>query len=319
MDKKRLLCTGSCGFIFGNFLRKAVYEKQPYQLISVDRVNNNSLNSMYWNKNHTFHIADITDEHIIDKIFDLEKPEIVVHGAAETFVDYSLKDPNSFVKSNVLGTQVIINACIKHKVKKLIYISTDEVYGQLTSSEDSSWKEDSYLNPRNPYSATKAAGELLVKAAHESFGLDYNITRSSNNYGPRQTLEKLIPKTIKSIMNNEPITVYGEGSQIRDWTHVYDNCSALFSIINSNQINETYNISSNEEYRNIDVIKKICALMGKGSELITFIEDPRKSHDFRYSVDTSKIRKLGWKPNFKFKDGISETVNWYLNNQWFVK
>ena len=318
MDKKKLLCTGSCGFIMGNFLRKAVYEKQPYQLISIDKVSNNT-NSMYWNKNHTFHIADLTDEHIIDKIFELEKPEIVVHGAAETFVDYSLKDPNSFVNSNVLGTQIIINACIKHNVKKLIYISTDEVYGQLTSKDDLSWKESDRLNPRNPYSATKAAGELLVKAAHESFGLNYNITRSSNNYGPRQTTEKLIPKTIKAIIENKQIPVYGEGLQIRDWTHVYDNCSALFSIINSNNLNETYNISSNEESKNIDIIKHICSVMGKGLDLITFVDDPRKSHDFRYSVDTSKIRNLGWKPKLKFKDGISETIQWYLNNQWFIK
>jgi dTDP-glucose 4,6-dehydratase len=319
MDKKKILVTGSCGFIFGNFVRKAVYDKQPYRLISLDRVSLNSINSMYWNKNHTFHIADIRDQHVIDTIFQFEKPDIVVHGAAESFVDNSLKDPNSFVTSNILGTQVIINACIKSKVEKLIYISTDEVYGQLTSESDPSWKEDAPLNPRNPYSASKAAGELLVKSAYESFGLKYNITRSSNNYGPRQYAEKLLPKTIKCILENKPIPIYGQGLQIRDWTHVYDNCSALFKIINSGKDNEIYNISANQEFTNIEVIHEICNVMNKGHELISFIEDPRKSHDFRYSVDISKIKELGWKPTTKFKDGIVDTVNWYDNNQWFLK
>jgi dTDP-glucose 4,6-dehydratase len=317
-DKKKLLVTGSCGFIFGNFLRQAVYEKRPYQLISLDRVNANSMNSMYWNKNHTFHIADIRDHHVIDTIFQLEKPEIVVHGAAETFVDYSLTDPNSFVTSNILGTQNIINACVKHKAK-LVYISTDEVYGQLTSESDQSWTENDVLNPRNPYSATKAAGELLVKAAHESFGLTYNITRSSNNYGPRQTTEKLIPKIIKCILEDKPIPIYGQGLQIRDWTHVHDNCGGIFTMLQNGKDNETYNISSNQESTNIEIVNHICNVVGKGHNLINFIEDPRKSHDFRYSVDTSKIRNLGWKPNFKFKEGIVGTVQWYLNNQWFFR
>jgi dTDP-glucose 4,6-dehydratase len=318
-DRKKLLVTGSCGFIFGNFVRKAVYDKQPYQLISLDRVSLNNVNSMYFNKNHTFHIADIRDQHVIDTIFKFEKPDIVIHGAAESFVDSSLTDPNSFVTSNVLGTQVIINACVKAKVEKLIYISTDEVYGQLTDESMPSWTEDVPLNPRNPYSATKAAGELLVKAASESFGLKYNITRSSNNYGPRQFPEKLLPKTIKCILENKPIPIYGQGQQIRDWTHVYDNCSALFTIINSGKDNEIYNISANQEFTNIEVIQEICNVMNKGHDLISFVEDPRKAHDFRYSVDTSKLRELGWKPTIKFKDGIVDTVQWNLNNQWFIK
>lgn len=318
-DRKKILVTGSCGFIFSNFVRKAVYDKQPYQLISLDRVSLNTINSMYWNKNHTFHVADIRDQHVIDTIFKLEKPDIVIHGAAESFVDSSLLDPNSFVTSNVLGTQVIINACVKHKIDKLIYISTDEVYGQLTDESSESWKEDAALNPRNPYSATKAAGELLLKAAHESFGLKYNITRSSNNYGPRQFPEKLLPKTIKCILENKPIPIYGQGQQIRDWTHVYDNCSALFSIINSGKDNETYNISANQEFTNIEVIQEVCNVMGKGHDLISFVEDPRKSHDFRYSVDTTKLKKLGWQATTKFKDGIVDTVQWYLSNQWFIK
>ncbi len=312
-EKKRVLITGSCGFIFGNFLRRAIYEKQPYFFTSVDRVNGNP-NLVYQNKNHEFYIADIRDQHVMDTIFQFERPDIVIHGAAESFVDYSLSDPNTFITSNVLGTQVIINSCIKHGVERLIYISTDEVYGQLTGETDAPWKEDAPLNPRNPYSASKAAGELLVQAAHASHGLIYNITRSSNNYGPRQTPEKLIPKAIKCIMHDQKIPLYGQGRQIRDWTHVFDNCAAIMTVLNQGQPNEIYNISANQELPNLEVIQKICNAMGKGYDLISFIEDPRKGHDFRYSIDSSKIRELGWKPNYKFKEGIVDTVEWYKNN-----
>jgi dTDP-glucose 4,6-dehydratase len=315
---KKVMITGSCGFIFGNFIRKAIYEKQPYSFVSVDRVSGNS-NTLYAHKNHVFHLADIRDQHIMDKIFQFERPDIVIHGAAESFVDYSLTDPNSFVTSNVLGTQVIINSCVKHKVEKLIYISTDEVYGQLTSETDPSWTEESILNPRNPYSASKAAGELLVKAAYQSYGLIYNISRSSNNYGPRQTPEKLVPKAIKCILHKEKIPIYGQGLQIRDWTHVYDNCAALLLILNQGQPNEVYNISANQEFPNIEVIQNICNAMEEGHDLISFIPDPRAGHDFRYSIDASKIKALGWKPNYKFKEGIIHTVDWYKMNQWLLK
>lgn len=315
---KKVLITGSCGFIFSNFIRRAIYAKQPYQFVSIDRVSGNA-NSVYSNKNHTFHIADLRDSHIIDKIFQFERPDIVIHGAAESFVDHSLSDPNAFVTSNVLGTQNVINACVKHEVGRLIYISTDEVYGQLTGENDASWTEKSPLDPRNPYSASKAAGELMVKAAYHSHGLTYNITRSSNNYGPRQTPEKLIPKAIKCITQGQPIPLYGQGLQIRDWTHVYDNCSALLTVLNNGQPNEVYNISANQELPNVEVIQKVCNAMGAGHDLISFIEDPRKGHDFRYSVDASKIKDLGWKPSIKFKEGIIDTVEWYKINQWFLK
>lgn len=318
MTNKKVLITGSCGFIFGNFLRKAIYEKQPYQLVSVDRVGSKAVNSMYWNKNHIFHIADIKDQHVMDTIFQFEQPDIVIHGAAETSID-NLADPNSFVTSNVLGTQVIINCCVKHKVEKLIYVSTDEVYGQHISESEPSWKETSELNPRNSYAATKAAGELLVKAAHQTHELIYNIVRSSNNYGPRQTPDKLIPKIIKCISQGDKIPIYGQGLEIRDWTHVYDNCAGLMTVLSKGSPNETYNIAANQELTNIEVAQKICNIMGKGHELMSFIPDPRLSHDFRYSSDSSKIRELGWKPNFKFKDGIVNTVEWYMSNQWFLK
>lgn len=317
---RKVLITGSGGFIFSNFIRKAIFEKQPYNFISVDKVTKSSvLNNIYQNKSHTFYIGDVADSHFMNVLFEYEKPDIVIHGAAESFVDDSLKDPNKFINSNVLGTQVIINSCVKWGVEKLIYISTDEVYGQLTNDKEIEWTEDSPLNPRNPYSASKAAGELLVKAAHASYGLNYNITRSSNNYGPRQTPDKLIPKIIKCILNGDKIPIYGQGLQLRDWTYVNDNCAAILTILNRGIINETYNISANQEFSNIEVVQKICNIMGKGYNLINFIEDPRKGHDFRYAINCDKIKKLGWNPEFKFKDGLELCTSWYLNNQWFLK
>ena len=321
MSKKKLLITGSCGFIFGNFIRKVLYScKDQYEVVSIDRVQDSAINSIYNNKGHTFHVADIRDQHVMNVIFQFERPDIVIHAAAETFVDTSLTDPNSFTSSNVLGTQNIINCCTKFGVEKLVYISTDEVYGQLTSESEAAWTEDSPMNPRNPYAATKAAGELLVKAAHHSHGLIYNITRSSNNYGPRQYCEKLVPKVIKNIVEGKKIPIYGQGLQIRDWTHVFDNCQAILNILNNGKDNEIYNIAANQEFTNIEVIQKICNVMNKGHDLISHIEDPRGGgHDFRYSVDSTKLKQLGWKPSYKFKDGIVDTIEWYMNNQWFLK
>ncbi len=314
---KRLLITGSAGFIASNLIRKIIYEKQPYSIVSIDMVNGNA-NSLYSHKNHQFYFADFRDRHIIDKIFQFEKPDIVIHAGASTHVDYSITDPNTFITSNILGTQVIINSCIKYKIERLVYISTDEVNGHLTNELDASWTEDTILNPRNTYSASKAAGELLVKAAHATHGLIYNITRSSNNYGPRQTSEKLIPKVIKCILNNEKIPIYGQGLQIRDWTHVFDNCSAIMTVVNNGKPNEIYNITANQEFTNIEVVQKICNAMEAGHSLIEFIED-RKGHDFRYSLNASKIKTLGWEPKIKFKDGIIDTVNWYKLNQWLLR
>lgn len=321
MSKKKVLVTGVLGFIFSNFIRKAVFEKHPYQFITLDKaVLPSSLNNMYVNKSlSSNYIADITDEHVINRIFEFEKPDIVIHGAAETFVDYSLSDPNRFVNANVLGTQVLLNASLKYGVERFIYVSTDEVYGHLPNDSDPSWTEESPLNPRNPYSASKAAGELLVKAANQSHGLIYNITRSSNNYGPRQTPEKLIPKVIKSIQKGEPIPVYGKGAQIRDWTHVFDNCAGILSVLNKGTPNETYNIAANQEFTNIEVVNMICNAIGHGHNLISHIPDPRTGHDFRYSINCDKLKKLGWKPSIKFNDGLQDTVDWYEANRWFLR
>lgn len=319
MKKIKILITGSLGFIFSNLIRKIVYENYPYTIVSLDNISRkNHINSVYVNRGHQFHIGDITDENFIDNILTLESPDIVIHAAANTFVDDSIRDPLQFVKTNVVGTQVLLNASIKHKVKKFVYISTDEVYGHLTSESEPSWDESASLDPRNPYAASKAAGELLVRAAHETFGLPYIITRASNNYGPRQTVEKFIPKIIKCILNNEPIPIYGQGNQIRDWTHVFDNCSAVLKILSSGKDNQVYNISSNQEFSNLEVVHEICKLMEKGQDLISFVPD-RPGHDFRYSTSSTKLKSLGWMPNYKFKKGgLAHCVEWYLDNKYYL-
>jgi dTDP-glucose 4,6-dehydratase len=318
--RKRMLITGSAGFILGNFIRRAHYTKQPYEIHSVDRVSFGSIHgSVYVNKDHQFHIGDITDAHIMDVLFDFVRPQIVLHGAASTHVDRSLKDPNAFIRDNVLGTQIIINACVKWGVEKLLFCSTDEVYGQLENENDPSWTEETPLNPRNPYSASKAAGELLVKAAHSSYGLNYNITRSANNYGPRQTADKLIPKTIRCILEDQKIPIYGQGLQMRDWLHVQDNCDGILTVLNKGAINQTYNIGANQELPNVEVVQRICNLMGNKHSLMDFIPDPRTGHDFRYALDCTKIKALGWKPEIKFNDGIIETIGWFEKNRWALQ
>lgn len=319
MSKQKVLVTGTGGFVFSNFIRKAIFEKKPYDFISVDKVTKSSvLNNIYSNKNHTFYIGDIADNHFINVLFEYERPDIILHGAAETFVDDSLAEPNKFIHSNILGTQVLVSAAVKWGIKNFIYISTDEVYGQLEDDKAVAWKEEDPLNPRNPYSASKAAGEFFLKAANSSFGLNYSIIRPCNNYGPRQTPEKFIPKTIKCILEDQKIPVYGQGLQLRDWLHVFDNCAAIMKVLEGGKSGEIYNVSAGQEFSNIEVVNEICNVMGRGHNLISFVKD-RPGHDFRYAINSSKVKTLGWEPKFKFKTGLAQTVEWYLNNKFFLR
>lgn len=315
MDRQRMLLTGSAGFIGSNFVRKVIYDKQPYELYSVDKIVNSSmLNNIYQHKLHEFYIVDICDAHIMDKIFEYVRPDVVVHMAAESDVDKSIKEPDIFVRSNVLGTQNMINLALKYKVRKFLQISTDEVLGSLDSGA-ALWKEDAPLAPRNPYAASKAAAELMVRAAGHTHGLPYIITRSANNYGPRQTPQKLIPRIIKSILEDQLIPVYGKGEQMRDWIHVVDNCAAYLTILEKGQVGEIYNISHNQEMRNLDVADSVIKIMGKGQ--INFVAD-RLGHDFRYGMDASKLSALGWRPIYKFQDGLKSCVSWFVDNKWFL-
>lgn len=315
---KKVAVTGSGGFIFSNFIRHAIYEKAPYTFVSIDKVRKSSvLDNIYFNKNHKFYIGDISDDHFVNVIFEAERPDIVINGAAESFVDASINNAKPFITSNILGTQVLIDASLKWGVEKFVQVSTDEVLGHLESENSPAWTEDAPLNPRNPYAASKASAELLVQAAHHTHGLNYIITRSCNNYGPRQDPEKFIPKVIKHILEGKKVPVYGAGMQIRDWMYVEDNCSAILKILSDGKNNEIYNISAGQELPNIEVFQRICNELGEGYNLIEFVKE-RPGHDFRYSIDSSKLRNLGWAPKYKFSEGIKLTINWLNNNKWFL-
>jgi dTDP-glucose 4,6-dehydratase len=318
MSKQKLLVTGSCGFIFSNFVRLALKDNYPYEIVSIDKVTRPSnLHNVYANRGHKFYLGDVTDRHFIDTVFRLEKPDLVVHGAAESHVDDSISNPNVFIISNVLGTQVMLDMALKHGVKRFVYISTDEVYGQLADDNAEGWSEEDCMAPRNPYSASKASGEILVRAANQTHGLPFNITRCCNNFGPRQSTKNFIPKIIKCILNKEKIPIYGQGLQMREWIHVADNCQAVYDILEKAPPNETYNISTGFESTNLELVNDICNIMGEGHDLISFVED-RPGHDFRYCVRNDKISGLGWKPSFKFKRGLELCIKWYTKNQWYM-
>jgi len=314
---KKIFITGSGGFIFSNFIRRSIYLKKEYEIVSIDKIKKGStIKNIYANKNHKFYIGDICDRHLLNVIMEVEKPELVIHAAADSSVDASIKDPSSFIKNNVDGTQAIIDASLKWGVKEFIQVSTDEIYGHLETENAPGWTEDAPMDPRNPYAASKAAAELLVKAAGQTFGLPYKITRSANNYGPRQTTDKLIPRIIECILQDKPIPIYGEGKQVRDWLHVFDNCSAIMTVIDKGEMGEAYNIGAGQEFCNLEIVKIICDVLGHGHQLISFVED-RPGHDFRYSLDCTKIKELGWEKEFKFKEGVKQCVQWFINNQWW--
>lgn len=316
--KKKVLVTGSGGFIFGNFIRQVFYDKKPYTVSSIDRVRDSHLiHNIYVNMDHQFYIADVRDPHTLHVIFQKERPDVVVHGAAESCVDKSIEQTAPFTTSNVVGTQNVIDECLKINAK-LIYMSTDEVYGALKSDSEPSWDEDAPLKPRNPYSATKAAGELLIRAAHETHGLRFNVVRACNNYGPWQTPNKFIPRIIQCILNDKPIPIYGKGDQIRDWIHVYDTCSALFKVIDEAPEGMIYNITTKQEFTNLEVAQAVCNAMEKGHDLLTHVED-RPGHDFRYSITNDRIKALGWEPTLKFREGIQQTCQWYVTNKYALQ
>lgn len=317
MDKK-ILITGSCGFIFSNFMRKVMNDNLPYKFISIDKVlAPYNLYNVRANKDHTFYMGDIADEQFINNVFELEKPDIVIHGAAESFVDDSIRSAGPFIHSNVVGTQVIVDISLKYNIEKFIYISTDEVYGQLKIN-DQSWTEDMPIGPRNPYSASKAAGELIVKAAHQTHGLNYNITRCCNNYGPGQPPRNLVPKIITSVLQGKKIPIHGNGQQIREWIYVEDHCSAILKVLQESPVGETYNIGSGVEMTNLQMVNQVCDILQKGHDLILFVKD-RPGHDFRYSIDCSKIKQLNWSTQFNFEQGINKCVQWYINNPWYFE
>jgi dTDP-glucose 4,6-dehydratase len=317
----KLLVTGGAGFIGSNFVLYMLKQHPSYQILNVDALtyagNLENLKSVEGNPNHTFIRADITEAKAMDALIG-QGVDVIVNFAAESHVDRSILEPDIFVKTNVLGTQVLLDAAKKHGVKKFVQVSTDEVYGTL--GETGLFTEETPLAPNSPYSASKAGGDLLVRAYHETFGLPVNITRCSNNYGPYQFPEKLIPLMISRALADEALPVYGDGLNIRDWLYVEDHCSAIDLVIHQGRDGEVYNIGGNNERTNLHIVRTILEQLGKPETLIKHVQD-RPGHDRRYGIDPTKIMKeLGWKPKHTFETGIKETIRWYLENkEWWTR
>ena len=310
-----ILVTGGAGFIGSNFVRYMVEKYSDYHIINLDALtycgNLENLKDIEDKDNYTFVKGDIRDKAIVDEL--VEKSDYVINFAAESHVDRSIADPEIFIKSNVLGTQVLLNAAKEHGVEKYIQISTDEVYGTL--GKTGYFTEDTPLQPNSPYSASKAGGDLIARAYHETFGLPVNITRCSNNYGPYQFPEKLIPLMISNALEDMKLPVYGDGKNVRDWLHVHDHCSAIDLVLHEAKPGEVYNIGGNNEKQNIEIVKLILGELGKDESLIEFVTD-RLGHDRRYAIDSTKIQEeLSWKPEYTFEVGIRKTIQWYLDNQ----
>ena len=316
----QILITGGAGFIGSNFIRYMIEKYPNYKFINLDALtycgNLGNLEGIEKNPNYNFVKGNITDKKLIDNL--VSKVDYIVNFAAESHVDRSIKDPEIFIKSNILGTQNLLNAAKKHNIKKFLQVSTDEVYGSL--GKTGYFTEETPLQPNSPYSATKASADLMVRAYHNTFDLPVNITRCSNNYGPYQFPEKLIPLMISNALEDEPLPIYGDGKNIRDWLHVYDHCTAIDLVLHEGKLGEIYNIGGHNEKQNIEIVKLILSALNKDYSLIKFVND-RLGHDKRYAIDSNKIRtELGWKPKYTFETGIVETINWYLENQkWMNK
>ena len=308
----KLLVTGGLGFIGSNFILKLLRESNDFEIINVDAelfgADHKNLHEIKNSKKYHFEKGNISNKKFMEE--QIGKCDVVVNFAAESFVDRSINDANPFLVSNIRGAFTILDIITKQK-KRMIQISTDEVFGSLSNGTAT---EESKFNPSSPYAATKAAAELLINSYFITHGSDVVITRCTNNYGPRQFLEKLIPKTIVLAYNDKKIPVYGNGSNIRDWIFVDDHCDAVHLALKNGKSGESYNISANNEISNLTVIKKILELMNKSEELIEFVED-RPGHDLRYSMDSSKsMKNLGWNVKSNFEDGLEKTIQWYLEN-----
>lgn len=331
---ENILVTGGAGFIGSNFV-KHMLSTYDYHIINLDILtyagNLENLSDVEGHPNYRFFRGDISDRIQLDNLFTEYKIDTVVNFAAESHVDRSIENPEIFLTTNVLGTQALLDAAKKHwKLKpedkycrefkegvKFLQVSTDEVYGTL--GKEGMFTETTPLAPNSPYSASKASADLIVRAYYETYGLPINITRCSNNYGPYQFPEKLIPLIINNCLNNCELPIYGDGMQIRDWLHVKDHCTGIDTVLHKGTLGEVYNIGGNNEKANIEIVKLIISNLGKAETLIKHVQD-RPGHDRRYAIDNHKITtELGWKPSYTFEIGIKETIEWYLNNQEWMR
>ena len=316
---KKLLVTGGAGFIGGNFVYYMLENYPGTKLVCLDALtyagNLETLKGAFGNPNFKFVKGDITDRKFIYELFETENFDTVVNFAAESHVDRSIEEPEVFLKTNILGTQVLLDACNKYSVPRFHQVSTDEVYGDLPLDRpDLMFTEDTPIHTSSPYSASKASADLLVLAYHRTFGTPVTVSRCSNNYGPYQFPEKLIPLMIANATHGKALPVYGEGLNVRDWLYVEDHCRAIAMILEGGRIGEVYNIGGHNERANIQVVKTIIKALGKSEELITYVKD-RPGHDRRYAIDPKKISdELGWQPLTLFDEGIEKTIRWYVEN-----
>jgi len=317
---KTILVTGGAGFIGSNFVYHMLKAHPDYKILCVDCLtyagNMSTLSEAIKNKNFVFYKTNICDRPNIYKIFETEKPDIVVNFAAESHVDRSIETPEIFLQTNILGTQVMMDACRKYGVERYHQVSTDEVYGDLPYDRpDLLFTEQTPLCASSPYSASKASADLLVMSYFKTFNLPVTISRCSNNYGPYQFPEKLIPLMIKKAQRNENLPVYGTGKNVRDWIHVLDHCRAIDLIVEKGKVGEVYNVGGHNEISNLDVVKRILKALNRPETLITYVKD-RPGHDRRYAIDSSKIeRELNWKPLYNFDSGLKETIEWNVNQK----
>ncbi|WP_442599223.1 dTDP-glucose 4,6-dehydratase [Neobacillus sp. D3-1R] len=317
----RLLVTGGAGFIGSNFIQYFLEKYPEKHIINYDKLtyagNLENLHSIKDSDHYSFIKGDITNQELLEHVVVTYGVNVIVNFAAESHVDRSITNSSEFVKTNIMGTQTLLEVAKKYHLR-FIQISTDEVYGSLGPT--GYFTEDTPLSPNSPYSASKASADFLVRAYHETFGLDVNITRCSNNYGPYQFPEKLIPLMIIKALKGKTLPVYGNGQNIRDWLHVKDHCSAIDLVIHNGKSGEIYNIGGHNERTNLEIVEHIVKTLGVSKDLITFVND-RLGHDFRYAIDSSKIQnELGWKPRYTFEQGIQETITWYqTNEEWWKK
>ena len=320
----KILVTGGAGFIGSNFMHYEVKKYPDDSFVCLDALtyagNYNNIKNLEDYDNFKFVHGDITDRELIFKLFEEEKFDVVINFAAESHVDNSIKNPTVFLTTNIIGTSVLMDACREFGIKRYHQVSTDEVYGDLPLDRpDLLFTEETPLHTSSPYSSSKASADLLVMAYARTYGLPVTISRCSNNYGPYQFPEKLIPVVISKALKDEKIPVYGTGENVRDWIHVIDHNIGVDKIVREGKVGEVYNLGGHSERTNLEVVKTILKQLGKSEDLITFVED-RKGHDLRYAIDSSKVeRELGWDRTYTFESGIKETVEWYLDNTTWIE
>ncbi|MEW6228696.1 MAG: dTDP-glucose 4,6-dehydratase, partial [Bacillota bacterium] len=314
----RILVTGGAGFIGSNFIRYALRNHPDWYVTNLDKLtyagNLENLRDIEGSPRYSFIKGDIADRELVDALFRENHFDVMVNFAAESHVDRSILDPAPFIDTNIKGTQVLLEASRQHGISKFVQVSTDEVYGSLGPA-DPPFTEENPLRPNSPYAASKAAADMMVRAYYKTYGVPSIVTRCSNNYGPYQFPEKLIPLMITNALEDKPLPVYGDGQNVRDWIHVEDHCRAIDLVIQGGQAGGVYNIGASCEMKNLDVVRAVLGVLGKPESLITFVPD-RPGHDRRYAIDATKISKeLGWKPSYRLLDALPELVRWYQDNE----